>query len=641
MSIEKRILVVENDPDFRRAIVRRLRTKGYVVFGAEDMASAQRLLTQEHIHLAIVDVRLEDDRMPEDSGIRLAAQIKPPVIPLILTGYPKDYQITKRAFTEGGAVDFVAKQDGPEALLKAIEQAFRQRIGICEGLRIECGEEGFTTLQIAEAVELTGIEPECYENEVKEVLLKLFSYAEAKKAANRIVVTSLLSPQQARVSSQSGAVLLKATPYFGDRRGATKVVKLAERCKIETEAQNYKEYVSRFIQTHCYANQEGSPQYTLRIGGIIYSLLGTDLDKVTAFSEFYEDHEPAEIMELLNALFTETCQLWYGKAEQKNQLNIPQLYEDALHLTRTKLENALKQAREKHPKLAPYRADLGVLNFPGMDRHFINPITWMDRSFYADTRLCITHGDMHSRNILVDDSGRGWLIDFARTGEGHILRDFIELESDIKFALLDETDIPTLCGFELALLSPNRLAETLHFGDLFDRDPLRKAFEVIRGLRKLASGFYPGADMREYYQALLYQTLNVMRLQHIGPLKKRHALLAAALTCERLQSWSDPWPPADLREFVERAEIIETIKERGPLSRSFIALFTAVTGVVLLTFAGVVLIIQGTSLTNYRLLLAMGVFITIMLFVIAFVDPKLRKWVLEKILDLYRTMRRV
>ena len=635
MSIEKRILVVENDPDFRKSIVRRLRTKGYVVFAAGDMPSAQDLLAQEHIHLAIVDVRLEDDRIPEDSGIKLAAQIKPPVIPLILTGYPEDYQITKRAFIEGGAVDFVAKQEGPKALLEAIEQAFREKIGFCEDLRIECHEEGLTTLEIAKGLELKGIEPQRYEDEVIEVILRLFSSAEAKKAANRIVVTSLLSPQQARVSSQSGAILLKVTPYYGDRRGATKAVKLAERCKIEAEARNYDEYVSRFIQTHRYANREPPPQYTLRVGGIIYSLLGTDLDKVAAFSEFYEDHEPVEITRLLNTLFTETCQLWYRKTEQKNQMNIPQLYKDALHLSRTKLKDALKQDREKHPMLAPYRADLGVLNFPGVDRHFINPITWLDKSFYADTCLCITHGDMHSRNILVDDSGEGWLIDFARTGEGHILRDFIELESDIKFALLDETDIPTLCGFELALLSPSRLAEEPHFSDVFDRYPLRKAFEVICDLRKLAFSFYPAADMREYYQALLCQTLNVIRLKNIVPLKKRHALLAAALTCERLQNWSGPWPPADLRGLVERTEMIE---EQGALVRPPITLFAAVTGVVLLAFAVVVLIIQGTSLTNYQLLLAIGVFITVVLLAIALMDPERRKWVLEKIVDLYKTM---
>ncbi|NOK57759.1 MAG: hypothetical protein GFH27_549287n63 [Chloroflexi bacterium AL-W] len=57
------------------------------------------------------------------------------------------------------------------------------------------------------------------------------------------------------------------------------------------------------------------------------------------------------------------------------------------------------------------------------------------RGFEALSRQCLCHGDLHGRNILVDDHNRFWLIDFARVERSHALCDFVELETDIKFNL--------------------------------------------------------------------------------------------------------------------------------------------------------------------------------------------------------------
>ena len=63
-----------------------------------------------------------------------------------------------------------------------------------------------------------------------------------------------------------------------------------------------------------------------------------------------------------------------------------------------------------------------------------NPVTWVLKhrvdSSTLSARQAITHGDLHGDNIFVDDI-HAWAIDFERSGEGHILRDFTELEVDI------------------------------------------------------------------------------------------------------------------------------------------------------------------------------------------------------------------
>ena len=67
---------------------------------------------------------------------------------------------------------------------------------------------------------------------------------------------------------------------------------------------------------------------------------------------------------------------------------------------------------------------------------------------------------------------------------------------------------------------------------------MRKAFRVVQGIRHIAGQLAdPGADMLDYYQGLLLQTLAMLRLRHVPPEKKRHAYLAASLLCERLEEW--------------------------------------------------------------------------------------------------------
>jgi len=65
-----------------------------------------------------------------------------------------------------------------------------------------------------------------------------------------------------------------------------------------------------------------------------------------------------------------------------------------------------------------------------------NPLHWLARDEATVMPVCrsITHGDLQADNILMNDAGDCWLIDFYRTYPSHILRDFVELETDIKFA---------------------------------------------------------------------------------------------------------------------------------------------------------------------------------------------------------------
>jgi hypothetical protein len=154
-------------------------------------------------------------------------------------------------------------------------------------------------------------------------------------------------------------------------------------------------------------------------------------------------------------------------------------------------------------------------------------------------KVCLCHGDLHGRNILVDSDGDYWLIDFARVGKSHALRDFVELETDIKFSLMKDSDLAELHSYERALLMPGRFKEALPPVG-FEESSMDKSYKVISTLRQVAAGSLKlEGDMREYYEALLFNTLKVLRLRHISACQKEHALLSASLLCMRLDHWPE------------------------------------------------------------------------------------------------------
>jgi DNA-binding NarL/FixJ family response regulator len=140
------ILFADNDPDFLNTRAEFLENAGYRVLKALTLADAERLPQEAYVHLAILDVSMENDDDEKDiSGLALAKNPAYRAIPkIILTCFPS-YEYVREALKpqlEGlpPAVDFVAKQEGPEVLLRAIRKALESRFektinGISEQLK--------------------------------------------------------------------------------------------------------------------------------------------------------------------------------------------------------------------------------------------------------------------------------------------------------------------------------------------------------------------------------------------------------------------------------------------------------------------------------------------------------------------------
>jgi len=138
------ILLADNDDDFRKTLTEFLEQEGYHIIQATNPTEARQRVEAGGIDLAILDIRLENEDDERDlSGLWLAKEMAEkvptivtsgfmeqmiPMIPkIILTGFPS-YENVREALAPrvGGlpaAVDFVAKQEGPEVLLAAVRRA--------------------------------------------------------------------------------------------------------------------------------------------------------------------------------------------------------------------------------------------------------------------------------------------------------------------------------------------------------------------------------------------------------------------------------------------------------------------------------------------------------------------------------------
>jgi CheY-like chemotaxis protein len=512
-----RILVVDNDPDFRDSVEILLSSRGYTVFATSTRLEAMQLAVKERVHVAVLDIRMESDPDHDDtSGLTLAKQLDPLIVKIMVTGY-LNVPVVRNSYGEAAAFAVVGKDELPNGLLEALKQAFTEEVGLNFDLSIRW--QGLQPEEVAQCLELAGRPTQAViQSEIEEVLGKL--------------VTPLIPSEQVRAAPQSGAVVIKVQPSYQGGWAAPVVVKLAAREMIEVEAGNYKQHVERYLNGFRHTLLQDK-SLTHLLGGIIYSLVGTPLEECVDLGTFYATHSAAEVLKALYNLFTKTCRHWYENREPQQDYDLIRLYAKPLKLSVIRMETALRGAG------MPDWVDSQPLSIPDLKRPITNPVKWLRQhpSLIAQVSLARTHGDMHSQNVLLDPNQQAWLIDFYRSGPGHLFRDLIELESDIKFVLLDVTDLPTLLQFESALLSAKFFSDKPTL-PTFRQAELRKAFEVVQGIRHIAGELIgPRTSMLDYYQGLLLQTLAMIGRRHIGPLKKRHAYLAASLLCQRLDHW--------------------------------------------------------------------------------------------------------
>ncbi len=531
-----KILVIDDLADWRGMIGGLLQDAGYDVQSAADADEAMRLLRQQPYHVAIIDLRLDEEDENNQEGLVLAERMNaylPELAILILTGHADipavKYALQPRADGTRIAFDFLEKHEISK-LLPSIENAFINAARVNPQLDISL-DSILSWSKLQNDIEcLQPLNLEMARLEIIDLLQRIFHEAE------RIEIKAMNGG-----GHSSGAVVL-ATPIMRNIAQTDVVIKFNNREKAEQESRNYDGFVENYVGG-ARRTQRLDFRATAKLGGIAYSFVGAKATEFQRFSQAYASKDTVSIRAILDNLFKETCYTWYTNTLKPNSFqSLSAGYKEWLRLDTAKLTTTLSEMVERTvvSKLSftnPHRPNLSDILLEERGVKLTNPRPLSQAAFAYSGPYCFTHGDLHEGNILVDSHNQTWLIDFYHTGPGHPVRDFAMLESAIKFFLQQSNCAPNmLYDWERSLIQTKSLSEKPNPDPPLQLDTeLVKATELIRHIRLLLSQILPEMTIRDYQISLYFHALKGMTLSSkFNEQQKLHALISAALLAETL-----------------------------------------------------------------------------------------------------------
>lgn len=585
-----RILVIENMQKYRKSLAKLLITNGYEVVTAKTVSEGKDILRKYWVHLATVDVRAgkpDVDEPDDESGLDFVMDKSHPsygVIPrLILTAYP-DWEKVRRALApdESGitpAEDFFVKGvDAPEEILRKIDETIKR----WWNPDLEIDWEATTPICLAsflEPEERWGVEESAPESQGEEADRECPLQLSAQELTALLRRTYSEEPQirwisirQVRRGHANTFIAFVQVHPHNSGPGREDVLKCGDRQIIEREVQNFENNVRPYTNQIVIRTVSKTTHYA----AISYIPAGGGLETCETFRDFYQANEVASIRAILRDLFQGEGSLlsqWYlNYLEQKESLEGQDIFSHYNKILKIKYREEKNQVDGRGPirsfleqltrtEIHGFRVsiDKGVLTayIPGH-----SPLVVEDfMSLVLGKKTLnlpgphwwgITHGDLNGENILVDERGRPWLIDFERTGWGPAFRDFAELEGVIRWELVRTNNMMHIPVFETVLMKAGlgRLEQTEPLlnanSDGWSQD-LKKAASVILFLRHIMNDIYGKVAeniYKEYLVGLFYYALRFVSqnsvtsysARQLARTRKIHALLSILLIVDFFQS---------------------------------------------------------------------------------------------------------
>jgi len=569
------VLVVDDDPQTSQDHAVDLRDWGYEPVIAEGSGSAlledaRAKARQYCCHAAIVDMRLFNVD-GDESGLALAGELAPTVC-VIVTAHGT-LASTNRSRRYDNIASFFEKGGDPDKLIEEVHNAF-ERFCSCS---LEVVGPGYRELR-SKTLKDTA---DASEDEIACALARLYRDENPGITQLHLAVPDVPYSSQTMATIPVRSAVYIAEPIREDHvPWQPEVVKVAEREKIEHEVENYKRWIKPLVPTdRCARIEDRGHSVTLwHIGAVRYTNIARHDRKL--FRAWYARTSSDEVTCALEDLFSTTLGPLY---RERGRVGIRSVFDYYINSMFTRdFEERIHCYCNSHPD------KLNAATLLGAALTLRDPVWWALKnrvqSSFRSRWEALTHGDLHSGNIFVDEHCKTYVLDYERSGPGYILRDFAELEADIRLRLtpIAPDQLRLLYALDLALLAPTRGSSeppppVWHRMRGLDADAahwLQKAFEAICALRQLARNLTGELDqMNQYYWALLMETLiSVLRKYSDVEDSARaaaivRATLSAALIAERLAAWNDDWPPRgwprpeDLPERSEPATVVEPDEE--------------------------------------------------------------------------------
>lgn len=518
----RRVLVVEDDPQFRASLMGLIEDWGFAVFGAGSREEARLCVEQTRVHVVLLDVRLVEMDVDNREGMELLRELRafdPTLEFIVITAHPT-VELTLEALQPDAtgrppAFDFLVKDpDKLRAIPQKVQAAFANRVLINERLDIAYPPQFYEGL--AKKLRLKKSQPgvtDEFAEESEELLRKLFADCQ------RIEISEVKS-------GFSRAAVLAVKPHYAHGEGEIRFVKLGEHDFVYDEVERYRSYV-RGIVKGFRIPQEVTFQRTRSLGGVVYTFAG--LGSSVDYAMKYEQGSRDLIFALNQDLFMNTCANLHGaRPENRTNADLRTLYFQLLRLRDASLIAGLENilTGKDHPFR---RYDDEHVEYDGAIR-LIDPVRFaLNLPMIVDYPEVTVHGDLHCHNVLIDRHDETWLIDFSQTGRGPEIHDYITFETFLRVNMLKDIGLRQRYLWERALMDESPLPSEL------EQEPsLVKMHEVVCHIRGLALRKNDIITRRLYYYGLLMTALRLLTVMFLHPTQRDHALIAAALAAEKL-----------------------------------------------------------------------------------------------------------
>ena len=204
------------------------------------------------------------------------------------------------------------------------------------------------------------------------------------------------------------------------------------------------------------------------------------------------------------------------------------------------------QISKNFQAIMPQRLDDEAITLYGSN--FANPRSFWIHKFKDCFQNCFlkpVHGDLHSENVMIDDDGLIFLIDYGKTrNDGNLFTDYAMFEVSIKLDLISRnTPYPIILEFERSLYAIPDLGADLKYSGEYSS--LRDACELISEVRKQAHKLtkdlkLPSTMANPFYQ-YLFALFPLTYAQLAFPdMNQQYALLSSGLIAGILKEQLPP-----------------------------------------------------------------------------------------------------
>jgi Phosphotransferase enzyme family len=303
-------------------------------------------------------------------------------------------------------------------------------------------------------------------NQIKDVKGRKISITEVQSVIEQVLFDGTIerppSQQSFKVSpiagGRSGSVVLGMQLQGSIQHPITGVLKISSVAKALEEIAHYGQYV-KWVLPYTWRIDIIGTGFTENIGAVCYSFAfeGQNEDPPISASQLLVEGDGKIISSICKSIFDAKRKTWYSDVHHTDE-EMSSYFSSERFYKNKKTTKFEEREQELMKIFETVFGDDFILSSESMKLFGViaeRPTKLVLTEDWGTVEECVSHGDLHCGNILVNrNSGALAFIDFQQTGPHYIFRDFVSVESSIRIdwnAALDRDDLQRCFGQEIQL----------------------------------------------------------------------------------------------------------------------------------------------------------------------------------------------